>query len=231
MEFDLSPEQQEFRRTVRAFAEEVVRPAAEEADRREELPTEVVRAMGELGLFGVPFPEELGGQGADLLTFCLAVEELGRVDQSVAVTLAAAVGLGGMPILRYGTEEQRRTWLEPLCRGEALLAFALTEPDAGSDAAAIRTRARPRDGGWVLEGEKAIITIPPESGSKVQLLTVRGLMKPKEDTEEGGGSGSEPPAEGPQPTAPPPAGGGPGFEGAPPGQPDEGGGDEPPPSD
>ncbi len=158
MEFDLAPEQEEFRRTVRAFAEEVVRPAAEEADRREELPLEVVRAVGELGLFGVPFPEELGGQGADLLMFCLAVEELGRVDQSVAVTLAAAVGLGGMPILRYGTEEQRRRWLEPLCRGEALLAFALTEPDAGSDAAAIRTRASPRDGGWVLEGAKAFIT-------------------------------------------------------------------------
>ncbi|GBC87294.1 Acyl-CoA dehydrogenase [bacterium HR12] len=158
MDFDLSPEQEEFRRTVRAFAEEVVRPAADEADRREELPLDVVRAMGELGLFGVPFPEEVGGQGADLLTFCLAVEELGRVDQSVAVTLAAAVGLGGMPILRFGTERQRRAWLEPLCRGEALLAFALTEPDAGSDAAAIRTRARPDGDGWVLEGEKAFIT-------------------------------------------------------------------------
>ena len=158
MDLDLSPEPEEFRRTVRAFAEEVVRPASEEADRREELPLDVVRAMGELGLFGVPFPEEHGGQGADLLTFCLAVEELGRVDQSVAVTLAAAVGLGGMSILRFGTEAQRRAHLEPLCRGEALAAFALTEPDAGSDVAAIRTRARLEDGAWVLEGEKAFIT-------------------------------------------------------------------------
>lgn len=158
MEFDLSPEQEEFRRTVRAFAEEVVRPRADEADREERLPLDVVRAMGELGLFGVPFPEEHGGQGADLLTFCLAVEELGRVDQSAAVTLAAAAGLGGVPILRFGTEAQRRTFLEPLCRGEALLAFALTEPDAGSDVAAIRTRARPDGDGFVLEGEKAFIT-------------------------------------------------------------------------
>lgn len=158
MEFDLTPEQEEFRRTVRAFAEEVVRPATEEADRREELPMDVVRAMGELGLFGLPFPEELGGQGADLLTCCLAVEELGRVDQSVAVTLAAAVGLGGMPILRFGTSEQQRTYLEPMCRGEAIVAFALTEPDAGSDAAAIRTGARLEDGWWVLEGSKAFIT-------------------------------------------------------------------------
>lgn len=158
MDFDLSPEQEEFRRTVRAFAEEVVRPASEEADRREELPMDVVRAMGELGLFGVPFPEEDGGQGADLLTFCLAVEELGRVDPSIAVTLAAAVGLAGMAIFRFGTEAQRRAVLEPLCRGEALAAFALTEPDAGSDAAAIRTLARPSDGGWVLEGSKAFIT-------------------------------------------------------------------------
>lgn len=158
MEFDLTPEQEEFRRTVRAFAEEVVRPASEEADRREELPMEVVRAMGELGLFGLPFPGELGGQGADLLTFCLAVEELGRVDQAIAVTLAAAVGLGGMPILRFGMQEQRRTYLEPMCRGEAIVAFALTEPDAGSDAAAIRTTARLEEGSWVLEGSKAFIT-------------------------------------------------------------------------
>ena len=158
MEFDLAPEQEEFRRTVRAFAEEVVRPRADEADREERFPLDVVRAMGELGLFGIPFPEEYGGQGADLLTFCLAVEELGRVDQSVGITLAAAVGLGGMPILRFGTGEQRRTYLEPLCRGEALVAFALTEPEAGSDAAAIRTSARLEDGAWVLQGAKAFIT-------------------------------------------------------------------------
>ena len=158
MEFDLEPEQEEFRRTVRAFAEEVVRPRADEADREERFPLDVVRAMGELGLFGIPFPEDYGGQGADLLTFCLAVEELGRVDQSVGITLAAAVGLGGMPILRFGTEEQRRAYLAPLCRGEGLAAFALTEPEAGSDAAAIRTSARFEGGAWVLEGAKAFIT-------------------------------------------------------------------------
>lgn len=129
MDLDLTPEQEEFRRTVRAFAEDVVRPASDAAERREELPMDVVRAMGELGLFGLPFPEAYGGQGADLLTFCLAVEELGRVDQSVAVTLAAAVGLGGMAILRFGSEGQRRAYLEPMCRGESIAAFALTEPD------------------------------------------------------------------------------------------------------
>jgi butyryl-CoA dehydrogenase len=158
VEFDLTPEQEEFRRTVRAFAEEVVRPRAEEADRTETFPLDVVLAMGELGLFGVPFPEEYGGQGADLLTFCLAVEELGRVDQSVGITLAAAVGLGAMPILRFGTEEQRARHLPPMCRGEAIGAFALTEPEAGSDAAGIRTRAREEGEGWVLEGTKAFIT-------------------------------------------------------------------------
>ncbi|HXF36702.1 MAG TPA: acyl-CoA dehydrogenase family protein [Actinomycetota bacterium] len=158
MEFDLTPEQEEFRRTVRSFAEEVVRPRAEQADRAEALPLDVVRAMGDLGLFGVPFPEEYGGQGADLLTFCLAVEELGRVDQSVGITLAAAVGLGAMPILRFGTGEQRERHLPSMCRGEAIGAFALTEPEAGSDAAAIRTRAREEGEGWVLEGTKAFIT-------------------------------------------------------------------------
>ncbi len=178
MDFDLSPEQEEFRRTVREFAEEVVRPRADEADRAEALPMDVVRKMGELGLFGLPFPEAYGGQGADFLTFCLAVEELGRVDQSIGITLAAAVGLGAAPIHRFGTEEQRRRWLVPMCRGEALGAFALTEPGAGSDAAGIRTRARLEGGEWVIEGSKAFIT---NSGTPLTSVIVVAAVTDAED--------------------------------------------------
>jgi butyryl-CoA dehydrogenase len=158
VDLDLTPEQQEFRRTVRDFAERVVAPRVEEADRAEELPMDVVGAMAELGLFGLPFPEAYGGQGGDFLTYCLAVEELARVDSSIAVTLAAAVGLGASCVWLFGTAEQKRRWLEPACRGEILGAFGLTEPGGGSDVSRLRTTARLEDGSWVLDGAKAFTT-------------------------------------------------------------------------
>ena len=140
MDFELSDEQEAFRKVVREFAEAEVAPHAEEWDRTHQFPVEAVLAMGELGLFGLPFPVDYGGSGADFTTFCVAVEELGRVDSSMAITLSAGVGLGANPIFMFGTEEQRSRWLPPLCAGEALAAFGLTEPDAGSDAGATRTR-------------------------------------------------------------------------------------------
>ena len=158
MDFDLSPEQEEFRKLVREFALEVIAPRAEEMDRLEEFPVDIVKQMGELGLFGLPFSEEYGGQGSDFLTFCLAVEEIGRVDQSMAITLEAAVGLGANPINAEGTEEQKQRWLVPMCRGDILGAFGLTEPGGGSDAGATRTTARLEGGEWVINGSKAFIT-------------------------------------------------------------------------
>jgi alkylation response protein AidB-like acyl-CoA dehydrogenase len=158
VDFDLTDEQRSFQTLVREFAEEVVAPAAAGYDEREEFPLEVVKRMGELGLFGIPFPEEYGGQSGDLVTFCLCLEEIARWDSSVAITLEAAVGLAANLIYRFGTEEQKRRWLEPMARGEALGAFALTEPGGGSDARAIRTTARLEGNEWVIDGTKAFIT-------------------------------------------------------------------------
>jgi short-chain 2-methylacyl-CoA dehydrogenase len=158
VDFDLTDEQRSFQTLVREFAEEVVAPGAAGYDEREEFPLEVVKRMGELGLFGIPFPEEYGGQGGDLMTFCLCLEEIARWDSSVAITLEAAVGLAANPINRFGTEEQKRRWLEPMARGEALGAFALTEPGGGSDARGIRTTARVDGDEWVIDGTKAFIT-------------------------------------------------------------------------
>ena len=158
MDFELTPEQDAFRKVVRDFAESEIAPHAEEWDRDHTFPVDTVLAMGELGLFGLPFPEEYGGANADFTTLCLAIEELGRVDSSMAITLSAGVGLGANPIFRFGTEEQRQRWLPDMCAGRTLGAFGLTEPDAGSDAGSTRTRAR-RDGDeWVIEGAKAFIT-------------------------------------------------------------------------
>jgi short-chain 2-methylacyl-CoA dehydrogenase len=158
MDFELTPEQEEFRKIVRAFAEEVVAPKAEAMDRAGELDPAVLDQMAGMGLFGLPFPEEVGGMGADYTTLCLAIEELARVDSSVAITLEAAVGLGAMPIWRFGTPEQHRRWLRPLATGEQLAAFGLTEPGGGSDAGSLATRAT-RDGDeWVIDGTKAFIT-------------------------------------------------------------------------
>ncbi len=158
MDLDLSPEQREFQKTVRSFVDDAIRPHAERWDHEHELPMEAVKQMGELGLFGLPFPEEYGGSGADFLTLCLAIEELARVDSSLAITLEAAVGLGAMPIFRFGTQEQKQKWLPPLATGEALGGFGLTEPGGGSDAGATRTTARLEDGQWVVNGSKSFIT-------------------------------------------------------------------------
>jgi short-chain 2-methylacyl-CoA dehydrogenase len=181
MDFDLTDEQQEFRRAVREFAEEVIAPRAEEMDRLEEFPADIVKQMGQMGLFGLPFPEEYGGQGSDFLTFCIAVEELARVDSSMAITLEAGVGLGANPIYTDGTEEQKQKWLVPMCRGEMLGAFGLTEPGGGSDAGATKTTARLEGGQWVINGSKAFIT---NSGTEMTgLVTITAVTGP----EDGGG--------------------------------------------
>jgi butyryl-CoA dehydrogenase len=167
MDFDLSEEHEAFRKVVRDFAEQEIAPHAEVWDRDHVFPVEVVQAMGALGLFGLPFPPEYGGSGADFTTLCVAIEEVARVDSSMAITLEAAVGLGAGPIAAYGSEAQRQQWLPDLCAGRALAGFGLTEPDAGSDAGACRTRAR-RDGDdWVLDGTKAFIT---NSGTPITAL-------------------------------------------------------------
>lgn len=155
---DLSEEERELSHLVRQFADEVVAPAAYEADRTKTLPLDVVAQMGEMGLFGLPFPEEYGGQGGDYFALCLAIEALARVDQSIAITLEAAVSLGAMPVFRFGTEEQRRELLPALLSGQALAGFGLTEPEAGSDAGATRTTARLDGDAWVIDGAKQFIT-------------------------------------------------------------------------
>jgi butyryl-CoA dehydrogenase len=167
--FELSPEHEAFRRSVREFAEAEIAPHAATWDREHRFPVEAVRAMGDLGLFGLTAPEEYGGAGGDLTSLCVAIEEIGRVDQSVGITLEAAVGLGIGPILTYGTDEQRKTWLPDLVAGRALAGFGLTEPEAGSDAGATRTRAELRDGEWVIDGAKQFIT---NSGTEITSLVV-----------------------------------------------------------
>ena len=173
MDLELTAEQQALREAVRAFAEEVVAPAAAGYDEREEFPLDVVRRAAAMGLFGIPFPERWGGQGGDLLSFCVALEEIARYDSSVAITLEAAVGLAANPILRYGTDEQREGWLVPMTKGEAIGAFALTEPGGGSDAHAIRTTARLEGGEWVLDGSKAFITNSGTPITSVILVAAR----------------------------------------------------------
>ena len=158
MDFDLAPEQRDFVATIRDFVDSEIRPNAERWDEEGELPLDAVKQMAGLGLFGLPFPEEYGGSGADFLTLCLAIEEIARVDSSLAITLEAAVGLGAMPIYKFGTEEQRRRWLPPLASGESLAGFGLTEPGGGSDAGATRTSATIEGSEWVINGSKAFIT-------------------------------------------------------------------------
>jgi butyryl-CoA dehydrogenase len=154
----LSDEHEALRASVADFAREVVAPQAALADQSGEFPYDVIARMGEMGLFGLPFPETYGGMGGDFLALCLAIEELGRVDSSVAITLEAAVGLGSMPIFRFGTDLQRNEWLPMLCGGEALAAFGLTEPGGGSDAGSPRTTAVLEGDEWVINGTKAFIT-------------------------------------------------------------------------
>jgi alkylation response protein AidB-like acyl-CoA dehydrogenase len=169
----LTPEQLELKKTVEAFAREVVAPAIHAHDEAHTFPYEIVKQMGEMGLFGLPFPEEHGGMGGDYFTLCLALEELGRVDQSVAITLEAGCSLGAMPVYRFGSEEQKKTWLPQLTSGEALAAFGLTEAGGGSDAGATRTTARLEGSEWVINGTKAFIT---NSGTEItRLVTVTAV--------------------------------------------------------
>jgi short-chain 2-methylacyl-CoA dehydrogenase len=156
--YEPTEEQELVRRTVREFAETRIAPVAEELDREARFPYDLVAELAELGLMGLPIPEEHGGAGGDTVSYAIAVEELTRVDSSVAITVAAHTSLGTMPILLYGNEEQKREWLPRLASGEGLAAFGLTEPDAGSDAGATRTRAELRDGQWVVDGAKIFIT-------------------------------------------------------------------------
>ena len=182
MDLDLAPEQQDFVTSVRAFVDAEIRPNAERWDEEHELPMEAVKQMAELGLFGLPFPEEYGGSGGDFLTLCLAIEEIARVDSSLAITLEAAVGLGAMPIFKFGTEEQRQRWLPPLATGEALAGFGLTEPGGGSDAGATVTSATLDDGHWVINGSKAFIT---NSGTSItSFVTVTAVTAAKDGHKE-----------------------------------------------
>jgi short/branched chain acyl-CoA dehydrogenase len=171
VQVEFTDEQETLRGVVRDFAEAEIAPNAEAWDRDHTFPVDVVRQMGELGLFGIPFPEEYGGGGSDLTTLCIAIEEIARVDQSLAVTLEADVGLVVNPIYRFGTDEQRAEWLPDLVAGQALGGFGLTEPDAGSDAAGLRTTAKLDEaaGEWVIDGEKAFIT---NSGSPITSLVI-----------------------------------------------------------
>ena len=158
MDFDLSPDHELIRRTVREFAEGEVAPVAEELDRTKAFPYRIVAELGRLNMMGIPFPQEYGGGGGDTLAYVLAVEELARVDSSVAITVCAHTSLGTQPVYLFGSEEQKREWLPRLCSGACLGAFGLTEPEAGSDAANTRTRARLEGGEWVINGAKQFIT-------------------------------------------------------------------------
>jgi short-chain 2-methylacyl-CoA dehydrogenase len=158
LDFGLTDEQRLLRDTVRDFARQEVAPVAEELDRTKAFPYEIVAKLGELGLMGIPYPQEYGGGGADNLSYALAIEELARVDSSVAITVAAHTSLGTYPVATFGDESQREQWLPDLCSGRRLGAFGLTEPEAGSDAGATRTTARQDDGEWVIDGAKQFIT-------------------------------------------------------------------------
>jgi alkylation response protein AidB-like acyl-CoA dehydrogenase len=158
VDLDLTPEQELIRDTVREFTRERVAPLAEELDRESRFPVELVREMAELGLMGIPIPEEHGGAGGDTLSYAIAIEELTRIDSSVAITVAAHTSLGTMPIYLFGSHEQKGRWLPDLAAGRRLAAFGLTEPDAGSDAGATRTSAELRDGFWIVNGSKMFIT-------------------------------------------------------------------------
>jgi short-chain 2-methylacyl-CoA dehydrogenase len=173
LNFDLSEEHELLRRTVREVAEERVAPVAEELDREHRFPYEIVRELGGLGLMGIPIAEEYGGAGGDTLGYAIAIEELTRVDSSVAITVAAHTSLGTLPIYSYGSEEQKREWVPDLASGRRLAAFGLTEPDAGSDAGATKTRGELRDGQWVVNGSKIFITNAGTDISACVTITAR----------------------------------------------------------
>ncbi len=173
MDFDLPDEYEDFRAVVRDFAERRIAPVAEELDREHRFPYEIVAEMAELGLMGIPFPEEVGGAGGDTLLYAIAVEELTRIDASVGVTVAAHTSLGTMPIYLFGTDEQRAEWLPDLVSGRALAAFGLTEPEAGSDAGNPRTRAELEDGHWRVNGSKMFITNSGTDITRCVTITAR----------------------------------------------------------
>ena len=173
MSFELSDDHETFRKVVRDFAEQEIGPHAERWDREHIFPVDVVHKMGDLGLMGLPFDEEYGGQGADFTSLCVAIEEIGRVDQSMGITLEAATGLGINPIHSYGTPEQKETWLPDLMAGKTLAGFGLTEPDGGSDAGATKTRAELDGGEWVINGSKAFITNAGSDITSVVAVTAR----------------------------------------------------------
>ncbi|MDQ1526704.1 MAG: short-chain 2-methylacyl-CoA dehydrogenase [Microbacteriaceae bacterium] len=173
MSHELNDEELTLQNEVREFADTVVAPAAYEYDTKRELPYDIIAAMGEMGLFGLPFPQEYGGRGKSYFQLCLAIEQLSRADQSIGVTLEAGVGLGAMPIFRSGTEAQKQEWLPMLAAGKALAGFGLTEADAGSDAAGTKTTAELVDGEWVINGSKQFIT---NSGTEItKLVTVTAV--------------------------------------------------------
>jgi short-chain 2-methylacyl-CoA dehydrogenase len=169
MEFDLPDHHRLLQQTVREFAEHEIAPVAEELDRTHSFPYEIVRRLAQLDLMGIPFPEQYGGAGGDSLAYALAVEELARVDSSVAITVCAHTSLGTQPIYLFGTERQKQEWLPPLCSGERLGAFGLTEPEAGSDAGNTRTRAVRENGEWVINGAKQFIT---NAGTDISAMVV-----------------------------------------------------------
>jgi alkylation response protein AidB-like acyl-CoA dehydrogenase len=173
MDFELGDEHRLIQRTVRDFATQEVAPVAEELDREKRFPYEIVAKLADLNLMGIPFPEEYGGGGGDSLAYALAVEELTRVDSSVAITLCAHTSLGTQPIYLFGDEPQKREWLPRLCAGEVLGAFGLTEPEAGSDAGNVRTKARLDGGEWVIDGAKQFITNAGTEISGVVCITAR----------------------------------------------------------
>src|SRR5689334_20099571 len=179
MSFALSAEHEMFRRSVREFAEAEVAPHVAQWDRDHHFPVDLVTKMGSLGLFGLTAPDEFGGADGDFTSLCVAIEELGRVDQSIGITLEAAVGLGINPILTFGTQEQKERWLPDLVAGQALAGFGLTEPGAGSDASATKTKAELDGDEWVVNGAKQFIT---NSGSEItSLVTVTARTGTREN--------------------------------------------------
>ncbi|MFC8040638.1 acyl-CoA dehydrogenase family protein [Paenarthrobacter sp. NPDC057355] len=176
--FGLTEEYQDLSDSVREFADEVVAPVSAKHDEEHSFPYDVVKQMGEMGLFGLPFPEEYGGMGGDYFALALALEQLGRVDQSVAITLEAGVSLGAMPVYRFGTEAQKEQWLPQLASGRSLAGFGLTEREAGSDAGGTKTQARLENGEWIINGNKEFIT---NSGTDITtLVTVTAVTGQKE---------------------------------------------------
>jgi len=173
LNFDLPEEHELLRSTVREFAEERIAPVAEELDREHRFPYDLIAELAELGLMGIPIPEEHGGGGGDTLSYAIAIEELTRIDSSVAITVAAHTSLGTMPILLYGTDEQKEAWLPDLASGKKLASFGLTEAEAGSDAGATRTTAELRNGQWVVNGSKIFITNAGTDISACVTITAR----------------------------------------------------------